>query len=71
MADVNKPSKYVSLKDLIPLHKVGTLTPPYPGNFKTRYVKIKEPFFKDGVKIYWQEVRTREEDNDTRKYSKH
>ncbi|KAL5845374.1 hypothetical protein ACOSQ3_011429 [Xanthoceras sorbifolium] len=63
-AKANSP-KYVSLKDLIPSFPDGTPTLPYPGNIKTRYVKVKRPLFtKDGVKIHWLEVRFREEEED-------
>ncbi|OMO87334.1 Receptor-like protein kinase [Corchorus capsularis] len=55
--------EYVSLKDLATLPKPGTpsTTPPFPGNLKTRHVKRKQPRYKNGVAIYWDEVPLRKE----------
>lgn len=60
--DEAKRSKYVSLKDLASLPPQKAATPPYPGNMKTRYVKVKQPLFKDGIRVYWQEISVRDED---------
>lgn len=60
--DEAKRSKYISLKDLASLPPQKSATPPYPGNMKTRYVKVKKPLFKDGIRVYWQEISVRDED---------
>ena len=64
MSGDNNSPKYVSLKDIMPTFPIGTPTPPYPRNVKTRYVKVKQPSFRgDGVEIHWREVRFREEED--------
>ncbi|OMO75469.1 Receptor-like protein kinase [Corchorus olitorius] len=56
--------EYVSLKNLATLPKPGTPTPPLTGNLKTQYVKRKQPRFKNGVAIYWDEVLLRKEEEE-------
>ncbi|CAL1355479.1 unnamed protein product [Linum trigynum] len=40
--------KLVALKDVLP---------PHPASLnRRRYVKLKEPIFRNGAKVYWKEV---------------
>lgn len=56
--------KLTQLKDLIPLSPWKT--PPLPlSELKgAQYMKIKEPIFKNGVKVYWQPKYLDKEDED-------
>ena len=48
----------VTLEELIPLRPWKTQTPPFPGNQKARYVKVKEPLLKDGARVFWVQQKS-------------
>lgn len=55
MASVRRQQpKLVELKDMMPLCPWKTPPPPLSKLRGGQYVKLKEPIFKDGVKVYWQ-----------------
>ncbi|GLU04628.1 hypothetical protein SLE2022_217660 [Rubroshorea leprosula] len=53
-----------SLKDLTSMPGPRSPCPQYPGFLKTRYVKVKEPVFRNGVRVYWDEVPLHKEVGD-------
>ncbi|KAJ1425111.1 hypothetical protein SESBI_11226 [Sesbania bispinosa] len=46
--------KLIQLKDLMPLYPWKTSPLPLSKLRGGQYMKLKEPIFKDGVKVYWQ-----------------
>ena len=45
--------RLVALEELVPLCPWRTQTPPFPGNQKVQYVKVKRPLIKDGARVFW------------------
>ncbi|KAJ1424190.1 tyrosine kinase family protein [Sesbania bispinosa] len=56
--------KLIQLKDLMPLYPWKTSPLPLSKLRGGQYMKLKEPIFKDGVKVYWQHKYLEEEAED-------
>ncbi|QCD98753.1 hypothetical protein DEO72_LG7g30 [Vigna unguiculata] len=57
----NEP-KLIELKELMPLRPWNTPSLPLK-KVGVRYVKLKEPIYRDGVRVYWQTVIEEEDEN--------
>ncbi|CAL1383821.1 unnamed protein product [Linum trigynum] len=54
MNEVDGAPKLVALKDVLP---------PHPASLnRRRYVKVKEPIFRNGARVYWKEEVSQEQE---------
>lgn len=57
MVSSESTPRLVTLEELVPLCPWKTPAPPFPGNQKGQYVKVKKPLLRDGTEVFWAPKR--------------